>query len=278
MNIRDVHTHTDSQLSYRTTFDAAQDTLPVSATKRGFKRTHDHLIQQPDLNNGTSPLSDITNFPARKDLLHQSVACHYKALKASLIINVEESTSQNGISVYTQRREIAATPIPASDPTLSLSHPAYGLSERLVQNFSNLGINSIYPWQSRCLLANNLLRGEGNLVYSAPTGGGKSLVADILMLKRVVEQPDQKAILVLPYVALVQEKLQWLRNVVNGIVKKTTREPERTLWRRRGDEDSVRVFGFFGGSNSKASWMDTDIAVCTIEKVCWYTPFLPTGI
>ena len=44
-----------------------------------------------------------------------------------------------------------------------------------------------------------------------------SLVADVLMLKRIIEDPTKKAILVLPYVALVQEKLQWLRKVVDGV-------------------------------------------------------------
>ncbi|KAM0643910.1 hypothetical protein ACHAQF_002094 [Verticillium nonalfalfae] len=66
---------------------------------------------------------------------------------------------------------------------------------------------TIYPWQKACLLGPGLLSGEKNLIYSAPTGGGKSLVADVLMLKRVLEDKDAKAILVLPYVALVQEKV-----------------------------------------------------------------------
>lgn len=63
------------------------------------------------------------------------------------------------------------------------------------------------------------LGGEKNLVYTAPTGGGKSLIADILMLKKVIETPGKKALLVLPYVALVQEKMRWLRKVVEGITK-----------------------------------------------------------
>ena len=42
-----------------------------------------------------------------------------------------------------------------------------------------------------------------------------------------------------------------------------------SLWRKRGDEDNVRVAGFFGGSKSKATLADIDIAVCTIEKVSW---------
>jgi len=92
------------------------------------------------------------------------------------------------------------------------------------------------------------------------------------MLKRVIECPGRKAILVLPYVALVQEKLRWLRRVVEGITKVGPFSPDKKghilKFRTCGDENSVRVVGFFGGSKSKATWADTDIAVCTIEKVC----------
>jgi DNA polymerase theta len=94
-------------------------------------------------------------------------------------------------------------------------------------------------------------------------------VADILMLKNVIDHPGKKAMLVLPYVALVQEKMRWLRKVVEGIVK-TPASPllrEQRTWRKRGDEDLIKVAGFFGGSKSKVTWEDMDIAVCTIEKV-----------
>ena len=49
------------------------------------------------------------------------------------------------------------------------------------------------------------LTGEQNLIYTAPTGGGKSLVANVLVLESINECPIKKGILVLPYVALVQE-------------------------------------------------------------------------
>lgn len=95
------------------------------------------------------------------------------------------------------------------------------------------------------------------------------MVADILMLKKIIENPAQKAILVLPYVALVQEKLRWLRNIVDGVQKVSpvveTKE-SASIWRAKGDEQSVRVVGFFGGSKVKATWTDFDIAICTIEK------------
>ena len=109
-------------------------------------------------------------------------------------------------------------------------------------------------------------------MYSAPTGGGKSLVADLLMLKRVLDDPagEAKAILVLPYVALVQEKVRWLRSVVGGISRSGDlgqKQPQQKLWAKRPDKDTIRVVGFFGGSKVRATWADFDVAVCTMEKV-----------
>lgn len=183
---------------------------------------------------------------------------------------ISHSGTVNGLSEYSQRRAFPATPTPAHDALLKLSHPAYKVPKPLVANFEALGIKSIYPWQKQCLMGPGLLKGEKNLVYSAPTGGGKSLVADVLMLKRVLEDREAKAILVLPYVALVQEKVRWLRNLVNGISRDSItgpiQESDQKLWRRRVDEDTVRVVGFFGGSKIKQTWADFDIGVCTIEK------------
>lgn len=88
------------------------------------------------------------------------------------------------------------------------------------------------------------------------------------MLKRVLEEKNAKVLLVLPYVALVQEKVRWLRNIVQGVVKpKDEIDDEKRIWRRRADEDTIRVIGFFGGSKIKPTWSDFDIGVCTIEKV-----------
>lgn len=218
-----------------------------------------------DLEDNQPAQVDITNrFEFRRPTIDSGLGI----LKAGEIYDVVGGSQ--GPSEYSQRRCLALTPNPTSNPLLELSHPAYGLPKQLVTNFESLGIKSIYPWQSDCLLKSGALRGDRNLVYTAPTGGGKSLVADVLMLKRVIECPGQKAILVLPYVALVQEKLRWLRKVVDGITK--TSDKPRNMnrpqhWQPRGDEDLVRVVGFFGGSKVKASWNDIDIAVCTIEKV-----------
>ena len=145
------------------------------------------------------------------------------------------------------------------------------MPDLLFKNLAKLGVHSLYGWQSSCLLGRGLLQGERNLVYTAPTGGGKSLVADILMLKRVIQE-SRKAILVLPYVALVQEKLKWLRKIVDGILKSTTAPEEAELALRSRhirDDGSIRIVGCFGGSKVRFNWQNVDVAICTIEKV-WH--------
>ncbi|KAM4054853.1 DEAD/DEAH box helicase [Hirsutella rhossiliensis] len=166
-------------------------------------------------------------------------------LAASSIIHLSDAVA---VSEYSQRKFIAATPTSSRDPELDLAHPFYDLPPQLVTNFASLGIKQIYPWQRNCLKGPGLLDGQKNLVYCAPTGGGKSLVADLLMLKRVIEEPGVKALLVLPYVALVQEKVRWLRNVVHRL------------------QAPAGPLGFFGGGKVRATWDDFEIGVCTMEK------------
>lgn len=178
------------------------------------------------------------------------------------------TVNDNAHNRYTlERPPIPSTPGPSQNPLLTLRHSRYSLPTKLVDNFEASGVRSIYPWQSSCLLGRGLLTGEQNLVYTAPTGGGKSLVADVLLLKRIIENPGMKSILVLPYVALVQEKLKWLRSLVDGVTKNTqdsTHLPPPSKWQQRSN--LIRVAGYFGGNNSTVSWADCDVAVCTIEK------------
>ncbi|KAH9902288.1 P-loop containing nucleoside triphosphate hydrolase protein [Xylariomycetidae sp. FL2044] len=254
---------------HQTTLEATTTTTTTSlqqptfhtTTIAGIKRPHSDIAGPARQSNNTRGntefrrASSVGNGPSR--------------LNASAIIDVDPSTARQ-ISEYSQRKKVSATPTSTRDRSLLLSFSRYGLPNSLVENFGNLGIKEIYIWQKQCLLGPGLLDGTKNLIYTAPTGGGKSLVADILMLKRVVEHRDAKALLVLPYVALVQEKVRWLRNVVQDIKRPPLDDEKlkkkRNLWQKRPDEDNVRVVGFFGGGKVRATWSDFDIAVCTFEK------------
>ncbi|KAI1082881.1 P-loop containing nucleoside triphosphate hydrolase protein [Whalleya microplaca] len=250
---------------HKTTLESTtlqQSALHTTTVVAGNKRTHTE-ITDPQQQSAASSKGKQSQFQ------RPSVIAKKPPSLVASAINATDSDVAS-ISEYSQRRIISATPTSASDRSLQLSFSRYALPVSLVENFKALGISEIYPWQKQCLLGPGILNGTKNLVYTAPTGGGKSLVADILMLKRVLQHKDAKALLVLPYVALVQEKVRWLRHVVHGIKRQPSDddplEDKDRLWRRRLDADHIRVVGFFGGGKVRATWSDFDIGVCTFEK------------
>ena len=57
---------------------------------------------------------------------------------------------------------------------------------------------------------------NGNLVYCAPTGGGKTLIAEFAILKTVLVT-RKKAVFVLPFVSLVLEKEKYFKKLLHQI-------------------------------------------------------------
>lgn len=261
-----------AHIGFATTVDLVQQqqysTSSIHGVKRGYGQIDENLADH-------FAFTDVA-YVARGETSEkrQRLGIRDKnRIEASGIRSIAENNNNAFLLGRLPKPLSPSTPGPSQNPLLSLAHPHYGLPGTLVKNFASLGMNSIYPWQSSCLLGRGILNAEKNLVYTAPTGGGKSLVADVLMLKRVIEDPSKKAILILPYVALVQEKLKWLRKVVEGVTKHKYTSSQSDLpnselpkW-RKPHSSSIRVVGFFGGSKARVTWSDVDIAVCTIEKV-----------
>ena len=120
----------------------------------------------------------------------------------------------------------------------------WSLPPSVLEAYKRIGIECMFRWQVECLMKQDILVGR-NLVYSAPTSSGKTLVAEMLILKRILET-KKKALYVLPYVSIVSEKVLQLRKLLK--------------------ECGLSVGGFMGGSAPRGGFSNVDIAVCTIEK------------
>ncbi|TPX37004.1 DNA-directed DNA polymerase [Synchytrium microbalum] len=127
---------------------------------------------------------------------------------------------------------------------LLLTRPELGLPESVIETYGEAGVKSLYEWQMEALLIDGILNGKKNLVYSAPTSAGKTMVAELIMVKRVLES-KKKAIFILPFVSIVSEKTKYLQKMFAS-----TR---------------LNIVGYYASVGS-ASFDDVDIAICTIEK------------
>ncbi|KAG1658665.1 hypothetical protein FOA52_007871 [Chlamydomonas sp. UWO 241] len=116
----------------------------------------------------------------------------------------------------------------------------------LCDAYQRLGIyHPLYAWQAECLCKPGVLLGA-NIVYCAPTSGGKSMVAEILGLRRLAVT-GKAFMLVLPYVALCEEKAKHLEPILDAM--------------------GLTVSKFYGGQSERTVMTDkTGVIICTIEK------------
>lgn len=110
---------------------------------------------------------------------------------------------------------VRQTGVASADP-LSLEY--WGIPKGLASLISQqTGIKQLFEWQADCLRASpDVLQGKANLVYFAPTSGGKSIVSELLMLRAVLGF-RKRAIYVLPYVSIVSEKTQYLSRLTENL-------------------------------------------------------------
>ncbi|KII62067.1 Helicase POLQ-like protein [Thelohanellus kitauei] len=70
------------------------------------------------------------------------------------------------------------------------------------------GISKLFDWQEEILKLPCIYNGS-NLVYSCPTGGGKTLVSELILMREVLSN-HKNAIYIVPFVSLAHEKVSSL--------------------------------------------------------------------
>ncbi|TNM92030.1 hypothetical protein fugu_019042 [Takifugu bimaculatus] len=137
------------------------------------------------------------------DKLKRTMVCNAASPSSlSRTIMLKEAVVSEEISVAMQAMETV------SAETTDLG-PFFGLPTKVKDLLHSLrGIKNLYAWQETCL---NLecVQERKNLIYSLPTSGGKTLVAEILILRELLCR-RKDCLFILPYITLVQEKVRGL--------------------------------------------------------------------
>lgn len=121
----------------------------------------------------------------------------------------------------------------------------WGLPETILEKYKSYKVVDMFEWQVECLSNEFVLKDRKNLVYSAPTSAGKTLVAEILAIKTILEL-KKKVLFVLPFVSVVREKMFYFQDILGS--------------------SGIRVEGFMGSYNPPGGFTAVQVAICTIEK------------
>uniref|UniRef100_A0AAX7UID1 Helicase, POLQ like n=1 Tax=Astatotilapia calliptera TaxID=8154 RepID=A0AAX7UID1_ASTCA len=127
---------------------------------------------------------------------------------------LKEAVVSEEINVAMQAMETVSADMPDLGPF-------FGLPSKVKELMFKLrGIQSLYDWQQTCLNL-DCVQQRKNLIYSLPTSGGKTLVAEILILRELLCR-RKDCLFILPYISLVQEKLHMLGDGSRGAIIEMT--------------------------------------------------------
>ncbi|NXF09897.1 HELQ Helicase, partial [Smithornis capensis] len=206
-----------SQLLYFEEMDEPSSALRISSVSEGrhecVKSSLDKIRSPSSICADAEPRNRPTDFSldSKCVLKTESLKDH---LKSAMTGNAKAQTLQ--VSKTKQLKEavlseeifVARKAVESSSVDIG---PFYGLPSKVKDLFRQLrGIETLYEWQHDCLMLQSLQLRK-NLIYSLPTSGGKTLVAEIIILQELLcRQKD--VLMILPYVAIVQEKV-WIQGL-----------------------------------------------------------------
>ncbi|NXS77569.1 HELQ Helicase, partial [Erpornis zantholeuca] len=204
-----------SQLLY---FEKMDELSTASRTSPVSKGRDEHMNSSSNKISGPSSFAGAEHSNRPTDSSSHSKCVLFKTeslkdhLKSAMTGNAKAQTLQ--VSKTKQLKEaVLSEEIFVAKKTIESSSvdigPFYGLPSKVKDLFRQLrGIEKLYEWQHDCLMLESLQQRK-NLIYSLPTGGGKTLVAEIIILQELLcRQKD--VLMILPYVAIVQEKVRGL--------------------------------------------------------------------
>ncbi|XP_016806997.3 helicase POLQ-like isoform X6 [Pan troglodytes] len=176
-----------------------------------------NCIEQPQQNDESSSKvrtsSDMNRRKSIKDHLKNAMTGNAKAQTP-----IFSRSKQLKDTLVSEEINVAKKTIESSSNDLG---PFYSLPSKVRDLYAQFkGIEKLYEWQHSCLTLNSVQERK-NLIYSLPTSGGKTLVAEILMLQELL-CCRKDVLMILPYVAIVQEKLHMIGEGSRGATLEMT--------------------------------------------------------
>lgn len=111
-----------------------------------------------------------------------------------------------------RRARTAAKSLNMATDVHDIAH--YGIPEGVCDAYASKGIKKLYAWQAECIEKTKVLENK-NVVYTAPTNGGKTLVSELAVI-HCVTVLGKSALFVVPFVALANEKSEHFSSVLSS--------------------------------------------------------------